>query len=183
MSDAKQVKAQLLNVFQKIVHKIGNDMTVKMDYIVPTVFNINPSSLEPYTNEGQKEKKYFMDFCIGKKIGEEVLPGLCIQVYGNLPMDINKVHSKLHSLKYNHPQARCGMMLYEGEGIQKDVLRPTNDLMRHIDFIEALKPILGSDKIYTTLDRLVDVQLKSSRIISDAVFGEREVRSIRKTYS
>ena len=183
MSDEKQVKQELLNVFHKIVGKFGNDMTVKMDYIVPTSFRINPSSLEPYTQEGQKEKKYIMDFCIGTKIGEEIMPGLCIQVYGNLPKDMNNRHSVISSLKHKHPQARYGMLLSQCDSIPQTVLTPTASYMQHIDFIEALGPILGSDKIYTTLESLVDVQLISSRIISETIFNEGNVRSLRKTYS
>jgi len=183
MSDEKQVKAQLLNFFHKIVGKFKNDIIVKMDYVVPTYFNINPSNLEPYARDGQKESKYLMDFCIGTKVGEEIMPGLCIQVYNNLPRDMNSIHSVISSLKSKHPQARYGMLLTHCDSIPQTVLSPTASYMQNIDFIEALKPVLNSDKLYVTLESLVDVQLRSSRIISETVFNEGNVRSLRKTYS
>lgn len=185
MADDKRalVKQALNDVLQKIAGE-HDGLDARMDYIVPTTFQINPHTFEPYVSDSNKSRNYLMDLCIGKRVGKEIMPGVCINVlpdFGNNV--INAVHTQAHSIKSIHPQARYGLIFFGISHIPKGIIHPTSNDVIHIDFIEAMKDFIDcSDKVFYFLKETVDVQLKSSDNIASALFGDNKVRSMRKAY-
>lgn len=183
MTEDKKLHAK--NTLCKILDNIfveRKDLRVGMDYVVPVSFQLNPHSLQPYAVDAQKDNRYFVDFCIGKRVGEEILPGVCITVLNDISPSSRGVHNNAYAFKTLHRQARYGVLLFGMDHIPADVLN--DEQLCYIDFIEALGHIFEhEDKLQHVLEKVIEAQLQSGDNISSALFGDSKIRSISKRYS
>jgi len=190
----KIAKEKIYKTLQEITEEAGLDL--RMDYLLPTQFQINPHTLELYASDYHKLDKFRLDFCIGKNLGEkhaktglgnEIIPHVCIDLLADFLHPPGK--DKSGCIKAYHPQARYGVLLFSADHInirrhRSSEIDPAKFFglnSNELDFIDAIGKIIDHpDKLSNHLKDILAEQDSLSNAMLNILSGGGIIRSFKK---